>query len=67
VRAFAITFGPGPGWDPALPRREQRDWDAHAVRARFAADPWEPLGILRIERVDPWSLWLDARKSRPAD
>jgi len=25
------------------------------------------LGILRIERVDPWSLWLDARKSRPAD
>ena len=99
MRAFAITFGPGPGWDPALPRREQREWDAHAafmdglvekgfvllggpvgdgdrvlvaveavdedaVRARFAADPWEPLGILRIERLEPWSLWLDARRGR---
>ena len=97
MRAFAVTFGPGPGWDPARPRREQREWDAHAafmdglveegfvllggpigdgdrvlvaveavdedsVRARFAADPWEPLGILRIERLEPWSLWLDARR-----
>jgi uncharacterized protein YciI len=96
--AFALTYGPGPGWDPTRPRRGQRDWDAHAafmdrlvaegfvllggplgdggrvllaveaadeaaVRDRLAADPWEPLGILRLERLEPWSLWLDGRRS----
>jgi uncharacterized protein YciI len=97
VPAFALTFGPGPGWDPALPRRGQPEWDAHAafmdhlveegfvllggpvgddgrvllaveaadaaeVRSRLAEDPWEPLGILRLERLEPWSLWLDGRR-----
>jgi uncharacterized protein YciI len=97
VPAYAVTFAPGPGWDRARARREQREWDAHAafmdrlvdegfvllggpvgdgsrvllavdaadeeaVRARLAGDPWESLGILRIERLEPWSLWLDARR-----
>jgi uncharacterized protein YciI len=36
--------------------------DEAAVRARLAADPWEPLGVLRLERLEPWSLWLDGRR-----
>jgi hypothetical protein len=36
--------------------------DEEAVRTRLAADPWEPLGILRIERLEPWSLCLVARR-----
>jgi uncharacterized protein YciI len=28
-----------------------------AVRARLVADPWEDT-ILRIESVEPWSVWL---------
>jgi uncharacterized protein YciI len=28
-----------------------------AVRGRLAADPWEDT-ILRIESVEPWSVWL---------
>jgi uncharacterized protein YciI len=27
---FAVTLTHGPGWDPARPIREQRDWMAHA-------------------------------------
>jgi hypothetical protein len=36
--------------------------DEDGVRDRLAQDPWEPLGILRIERLEPWSLWLDGRR-----
>jgi hypothetical protein len=28
---FAVYEEPGPGWDPALPRREQAGWDEHAA------------------------------------
>lgn len=28
-----------------------------AIRARLAADPWAD-GILRVESVEPWSVWL---------
>jgi uncharacterized protein YciI len=31
VAVFAVTFGTGPGWDPARPRREQPGWDEHAA------------------------------------
>ena len=29
-------------------------------------DPWTPLGVLAVERVELWQLWLDGRR-RPAD
>lgn len=28
---FAVYEEPGPGWDPARPRREQDGWDEHAA------------------------------------
>jgi len=94
---FAVYEEPGPGWDPARPRREQDLWDEHAafmdalvddgfvvlggplgdgqfvllavdaedeagVRRRFADDPW--LGeraILVIDRIEPWTIFLDGR------
>ncbi len=33
--------------------------DDAAVRARLADDPWIP-GILTLESVEPWSVWLRA-------
>jgi hypothetical protein len=32
------------------------------VRRRLAPDPWLPAGILEIASVEPWTIWLDARK-----
>jgi uncharacterized protein YciI len=34
--------------------------DEDDLRATFAADPWAGR-MLRIDRVQPWRLWLDAR------
>ena len=31
---------------------------ATAIAARFAADPWEPMGLLRTVRIAPWTLRL---------
>jgi hypothetical protein len=31
----------------------------------LSEDPWEPLKILTVERITPWTIWLDGRKSRP--
>jgi uncharacterized protein YciI len=97
VPVFAVTFGTGPGWDPARPRREQPGWDEHAAfmdglveagvvllggpvgdgsrvllaveaadeaeaRSRLLdGDPWTPRGVLTVERIEPWLLWLDGR------
>jgi uncharacterized protein YciI len=36
-----------------------------AIRTRLAEDPWAPLGILKVGRIEPWQLWLDGR-SRPS-
>jgi uncharacterized protein YciI len=35
--------------------------DEAEIRSRLAEDPWEPLGVLTIERIAPWTLWLDGR------
>ena len=37
--------------------------DEREVEARFAPDPWLPAGILEIASIEPWTIWLDARKS----
>ena len=94
---FAVYEEPGPGWDPARPRRAQDGWDEHAafmdeldedgfvvlggplgdgrfvllavdaedeaaVRARLADDPWlGDGGVLRIDRIEPWTIFLDGR------
>jgi uncharacterized protein YciI len=36
--------------------------DEEEVRARFAADPWLPMGILQIATIEPWTIWLDGRR-----
>jgi len=33
--------------------------DEQEIERRLAADPWLP-GVLRIESIEPWSLWLGA-------
>ena len=40
--------------------------DEAEIRSRLAEDPWEPLKVLTVEQITPWTLWLDARKTRPA-
>jgi hypothetical protein len=35
--------------------------DESEIEARLRPDPWTPLGVLRIERVDRWDIWLDGR------
>jgi uncharacterized protein YciI len=35
--------------------------DEAAVRARLADDPWWD-GVLRIESIRPWSVWLRAER-----
>jgi hypothetical protein len=34
-----------------------------AIRAQFAADPWHPT-MLRIARIEPWTILLDGRATR---
>ncbi len=31
------------------------------VVERLAGDPWEPMGILRTDRLQRWDVWLDGR------
>jgi hypothetical protein len=35
--------------------------DEAEIRSRLAEDPWEPLRILTVERITPWTIWLDGR------
>lgn len=41
--------------------------DEAEIRSRLAEDPWEPLKILTVERITPWTIWLDCRNRRPTD
>jgi hypothetical protein len=34
---------------------------ARDVEARLAEDPWMPMGILRVARIEPWEVLLDGR------
>ena len=37
--------------------------DGGEARRRLEdGDPWTPLEILTVERVEPWELWLDGRR-----
>jgi uncharacterized protein YciI len=36
--------------------------DEQEARARLLdGDPWTPLGVLTVERVERWEIWLDGR------
>ena len=32
--------------------------DEEAIQARFAADPWAPMRLLEIAKIEPWTIWL---------
>jgi len=36
--------------------------DESDVRRRLAEDPWARARLLEVGSLEPWSLWLDARK-----
>ncbi len=35
------------------------------VRSPLAADPWAVAGLLRVDTIEPWALWLDSRPDKP--
>jgi uncharacterized protein len=35
-----------------------------AIRARLAADPWTPMQLLRIARIEPWRILLGSAPPR---
>jgi uncharacterized protein YciI len=40
--------------------------DEQEIRERFAQDPWAPMELLRIAKIEPWTIWLDGRAQAPA-
>jgi len=43
--------------------------DEQEAADRLAADPWEPMGILKTAGIQRWDVWLDSRAalaSRPS-
>jgi uncharacterized protein YciI len=58
---FVIIGGPLDSGEPLLAVEAPH---AQAVRDRMAADPWALTGHLLVGSVEPWSLWLDCRKTR---
>jgi uncharacterized protein YciI len=57
---FVVLGGPVGDGDRALLLVEAADADD--VRARLAADPWLRDGVLRIDRIEQWTIWLDGRR-----
>ena len=37
--------------------------DPQEIEARLATGPWHRDGILRIDSIEPWTIWLDGRRS----
>ena len=56
---FVVIGGPIGDGEQTMHAIEAESEDA--VRARWAEDPWAPMGILRIASIEPWQLWLDGR------
>ena len=36
--------------------------DEAEIRTRLAEDPWEPRHVLTVDRITPWTIWLDGRR-----
>jgi len=52
---FVILGGPVGNGERVLLLVEAED--EQEIEGRLAADPWLP-GVLRIDSIEPWSLWL---------
>jgi hypothetical protein len=57
---FVVLGGPLGDGERVMLVVEAEDEDE--VRRRFAPDPWLPAGTLEIASIEPWTVWLDARK-----
>jgi hypothetical protein len=33
--------------------------DEAEIEQHLCEDPWQPMGVLRIGSIEPWSVWLD--------
>lgn len=62
---FVVLGGPLGDGDTVLLVIEALD--EAEIRSRLAEDPWEPLKILTVDRITPWTLWLDGRTRRATD
>jgi uncharacterized protein YciI len=53
---FVVMGGPvGNGDDVLLILRADSDAE---IEARLAEDPWLPMEVLRIAKIDRWQIWL---------
>jgi uncharacterized protein YciI len=59
---FLIVGGPIGDPDGKYTMHAIEASDEDAIRARLAEDPWAPMGLLQIAKIEPWALWL----GRPA-
>lgn len=55
---FIVLGGPLGDGEEALLIIEARD-EAEII-ARMADDPWNPMGVLHIGEIRPWTIWLGA-------
>jgi uncharacterized protein len=58
---FVILGGPIGDGEQALLIVEAMD--EHEIEARLGEDPWASMGLLRIGAAQPWTIWLDGRRS----
>ena len=59
---FIILGGPVRDGEQILHAVEAAGEDE--IRARLAEDPWASAGLLRIESIERWALWLDSRRRK---
>jgi uncharacterized protein YciI len=61
AEGFVVLGGPVGGGEEVLLVIESSSQEA--VRTRLDADPWSEAGLLRIARVEPWTILLDGRSA----
>ena len=59
---FVILGGPIGDGENAMLAIEAND--EREIEQRFAADPWTTNGVLRIGKIEQWTIWLDSREVR---
>ena len=59
---FIIVGGPIGDGDRTMHAIEAADEEE--IRARFARDPWAPMGLLTVGTIEPWTIWLDGRSRK---
>jgi hypothetical protein len=61
---FIVAGGPVGAGEETLHLVEAAD--ENEIRSRLAEDPWALGGLLLIGTIEPWALWLDARRAGSA-